>query len=202
MKNFSSLLFFFLILLASCGKKSALQFTDSSLQLSESDASFVALKNKILVPKCLSCHSESDTVRGISSWVVAGNPEASSLYTQTKNGSMPMNRAQLTGVELEMIHDFITALQAAPAPAPTPAPSSSGITFSQVHSRILTAYGCTSCHSVGTEAKLARWINKSSPASSSFYTSVKNGSMPQGGRAVSSGDQAFILQYLKDYSPR
>ena len=55
---------------------------------------------------------------------------------------------------------------------------------------------------LGTEASLARWMNKSSPASSSFYTTIKNGSMPQGGSRVPIAAQAYVLQYIKDFAKR
>ena len=114
---------------------------------------------------------------------------------------MPKGKPALSGAELELVYDYIASLDSAPVPTPKPSPTSSGgISYSQVKSKILTPYGCTNCHSVGTEAKLARWINVSSPSGSSFYTMVKNGSMPKGRSHVSAADQAFILQYLQDYS--
>lgn len=207
--------FAFLVLgafLISCGPKtSSVQMSDSSLRgLGQSEVTFSTLKSSILSPKCLSCHSEVSSESRLSAWVVAGNPEQSLLYTEVKSGSMPKGKSPLSGVELEMVYDYIARLKASPptptpSPTPTPTPTptpvpSNLISYAQVKSRVLTPYGCTSCHSVGTEAKLAKWINVSSPASSSFYTYVKNGSMPQGGSRVNAADQAFILQYLKDYS--
>ncbi len=198
MKNFNFMFFLSVFTLISCGPKmTTLKFNDSSIHgLNENDESFIALKSKILIPKCLSCHSKVDSVSGISPWIKPGDPEHSLLYTEVKNGNMPKGKPQLSGVELELVYDFINQLQSAPEPTPTPVPApSKGITYSQIRSRVLVPYGCTSCHSVGTEARLSKWGN-------SFYTSVKSGSMPRGGRDVTASDQAFILQYLKDYSSR
>lgn len=197
-----------LLFLYSCGPKtSSVSVSDFSSGLGQSEVSFATLKSSVLTPKCLSCHSEVKTESGISAWVTPGSPEQSRLYTEVKSGSMPKGSTQLSGAELEMVYNYIYGLTSPtdptpppiPTPTPTPAPST-GITYAQVRARILTPYRCTSCHSVGSETALARWISVSSPSSSKFYTSVKNGSMPQGGSDLSADDKAYVLQYVKDYA--
>ncbi len=204
MKIFTPILLSLFLILSACGPKtSSVEVSDSSIHsLGQNNVTFSQLKSAILTPKCLSCHAEVSTEAKLSAWVVAGDPEQSSLYTEVKSGSMPKGKSPLSGSDLEMVYDYIANLKvSAPTPTPTPTPST-GITYAQVKARILTPYRCSSCHSVGSETSLAKWINVSSPASSSFYTSVKSGSMPQGGSDVTASDQAFLLQYLKDYSSR
>ncbi len=77
-----------------------------------------------------------------------------------------------------------------------------GISYAEIKSTVLTPYRCLNCHSVGTETSLAKWMSKSSPSSSKFYTTMKDGSMPQGGPRASAEIQVFVLQYIKDWAKR
>lgn len=208
-----------LFVVASCGnpKTSSLDFAPdgTTSQLGLEEVTFSTVKSKILQPHCISCHSNASTESGISSWIVKGHPDQSKLFTEVESGSMPKNQSPLSTADLELLRAYITQLDTGtttpapapaptptptPTPAPTPAPSPGLITYQQVKSRILDPYGCTSCHSVGTEARLARWIDTTNPSQSSFYTSVKSGSMPRGGRDLTDSDKAFVLQYVKDFS--
>ena len=198
------LLSFVSIITLSCGmpSKSDLNFSNSGSQQSldpDMVVNYSVIKSEVLAPKCLSCHSNVATENGLKAWVTPGKPDSSAFFTLSENGSMPKNGTPLSTRELELIKMYIIQL-AAPTPTPTPTPT--GITFAKIKTQVLDPYRCTSCHSVSTEAGLAKWLNKTSPASSKFYTSTKDGSMPQGGSRVSAADQAFILQYIKDYAAR
>ncbi len=193
--------------LLSCGKPSGLTFSDgSSPSFSAAQATYVNLKAQVLTPYCISCHSSAATEKGLAAWIVAGDPETSLLYTEIKSGLMPKSSAPLSTSDLEMVRVYIENLGSAsipipaPIPFPSPTPTPNLITYAQVKARILSPYGCTSCHSVSSETGLANWINVTSPSSSKFYTTVKSGSMPQGGSPLSTADKAYVLQYVKDYA--
>lgn len=197
--------------LVSCGmpSKSNLVFDENGgLNLEpDMEVTYGTIKEEILNAKCINCHSNVATENGLKEWIQPGKPEQSPFFTKTENGSMPKNGSPLSTRDLELIRLYITQLAPSPtmSPEPTPSPeagTNSGITYAQVKSRILDNYRCTSCHSVGTEAKLANWINTTSPERSRFYTMTKSGAMPENGPRVSSEDQNFILQYVKDYAAR
>ena len=187
----------------SCGK------TTSDLKFSVNDASksfldpsqqvtFSQIKSTILTPYCLSCHSSVGTESNLKNWISPGNPQGSSFFTTVENGSMPKNHAPLDTSKLELIKIYIE--QMVPS-TPTTTPTS-GITYAEIKAAVLTPYRCVNCHSVGTESQLTKWINKTSPERSAFYTTIKSGSMPPSGSEVSVDKQALVLQYLKDFAAR
>ena len=89
-----------------------------------------------------------------------------------------------------------------PSGGTTPGGTTAGISYEQIKSAVLTPYRCLNCHGVGSEASLAKWMNKSSPASSKFYTTIKSGSMPTSGSKVPADLQGLVLQYIKDFANR
>lgn len=203
MKKF--ILMFLPILIISCQPKtSSLEFNDGTqMSLSGEAVSFETINSEILRPHCFSCHTNVTSAKALSSWVTAGDPEKSAFFTEVESGSMPQNASPLSTKDLELIREYITSLKPSPTPSPTPTPAptpTTTISYSEVKARILSPYGCTSCHSVGTEAKLGKWINTTTPSKSSFYTTTKSGSMPQGGSRVSVDDLSFILRYVTEYA--
>jgi mono/diheme cytochrome c family protein len=196
-----------MILLTNCGKNS------SSPEFSVNDTSnlsldpnvkvtFFQIKSEILAPNCLSCHSSAGTETNLKKWIVPGKPDSSSFFTSVENGSMPKNQRPLDTRALELIRNYISQMAPTVPTPPAPSGTNTGITYAQIKAAVLSPYRCLNCHGVGTEASLARWMNKSSPASSSFYTTIKNGSMPQGGSRVPTAAQAYVLQYIKDFAKR
>lgn len=198
-----------LFILASCGKDtSSLDYkVNQSMTLDpNTKVTFADVKSNILQPYCLSCHADVSTETGLKKWISPGDPEASSFFTDVKNGSMPKDQNPLDLNKVEMIRLYIEQMVVqAPSPSPVPAPVPSpatGITYEEVKTKVLTPYRCLNCHSVGTEAKLAKWINTTSPAQSLFYTTIKDGSMPKGGPRAGTNIQQFVLQYVTDFANR
>lgn len=72
------------------------------------DVSFAELKEKILEPKCLSCHKKAgDEEVLINRWVDKKSPFASKLYISTKNGSMPKKSHPLNPEEMKVIKGYL-----------------------------------------------------------------------------------------------
>ena len=206
-------LFFMLLpflFLISCGRKqSDLSFSvnDSSslLPATGETVSFSQIKSEILSPHCLSCHSSVGTESNLKKWITPGSPENSPFFTTVENGSMPKNQSPLNTKALELIRIYIQQMSSAPTPTPTPSTppaTTSGITYAEIKSKVLTPYRCLNCHSVGTEAKLAKWINTSNPSRSLLYTEISSGSMPPSGSSPSSELEKLVLQYVKDFASR
>lgn len=194
----------------SCGKKKSnvdFKVNSSTSQTLDPNVkvTFSQIKAQVLTPRCLSCHGDVATESGLKKWISPGKPDSSHFYTSVKNASMPKNQKPLDTGSLELIGLYIE--QMAPTPPPvasgtTGSASGAGITYAQIKTSVLTPYRCLNCHSVGTEAQLAKWMNKSNPAQSSFYTTMKNGSMPKGGPRAGAQIQAMVLQYIKDFANR
>jgi hypothetical protein len=78
-------------------------------------ATFQAVYNQILAPKCLSCHG-SGTAPTLSSWaafaqdtryVLPGNPGQSDIYVQVSSGNMPKGGAALSQSDLTLLYNWI-----------------------------------------------------------------------------------------------
>jgi mono/diheme cytochrome c family protein len=209
MKN-TIILCLLIFFINSCGKKeSDLTFSENKLSNklpAEQDVNFNLVKSEILTPHCLRCHNDVGTEEGLGQWVTPGKPESSSFFLRVEDGSMPQGEAPLSTAQLEIIKNYIEQMVLTPTPTPTPqppptpTPTPDTVSFSELKTQILVPYGCTSCHSLGTESKLLKWMNLTNPTSSSLYTSVKNGSMPIGGQDLNSEDKAIVLKYIQDFA--
>lgn len=211
MKNLI-LLLSIVFLIPACGnKKSSLTFhentTAGSTASQTQEVGFAEIKTAILTPHCLRCHAEVGTEKGLSKWVLAGNPDTSLLFTEIKSGSMPKDENPLGTQDLELVRNYIEQLAPVPKPTPTPVPTpvpiptpTPSVTFAQIRTDVLVPYRCLNCHSVGTEASITKWINTTAPVKSLLYTRVHDGSMPQGGSRVPAAQQVELLQYVNDFA--
>lgn len=84
----------------------------------EGGVDFATLNSFILKPLCLRCHAWAADEGQVQSRVVAGNPEASSLYVRMANGSMPQGGPALTSAQLEVVAAYING-PATSNPVPT-----------------------------------------------------------------------------------
>jgi mono/diheme cytochrome c family protein len=209
----NTLCFLLLTFLFSCGKKSSdVEFkvnqTEGQAEGQTAEVSYAQLKTQVLTPHCISCHSNAATETGLQQWITPGVPDQSALFTIVEIGSMPKNQPPLDTASLELVRNYILGVTPAPTGGgttggtPTPTPTPAGITYAQMRAAVLVPSRCVNCHSVGTEAQLKKWINTTTPINSKFYTTIKNGSMPQGGPRVSSENTALVLQYVIDFSNR
>jgi uncharacterized membrane protein len=84
--------------LLSCGSR--------DLKVSE-PATFSAIEQYSIQPKCLECHSSLATYQGVLAIVVPYNPDASPFYQQIKSGSMPQQSVGLSTTEIDAIATWI-----------------------------------------------------------------------------------------------
>lgn len=81
------------------------------------EAKWSSIYAKIVQPRCLSCHNATTQRGGVNlanhtvtlNTVQPGNPNASSFYTSTANGSMPQGGTPLSPAELAVVRDWILA---------------------------------------------------------------------------------------------
>lgn len=79
------------------------------------NATFAWINTNILMPRCIGCHGSGradagiryDTYAETMKTTVAGNLAASSLYTSTNTGRMPIGGAKLTAAQIKAIADWI-----------------------------------------------------------------------------------------------
>lgn len=108
--------------LSACGRG---QGTDESAlygripgRIPLSEATHATLLSVVFKPKCLICHQDFATEAGLLSKigafgdpiVVPGEPEKSSLYTEVRDGGMPMNGPKLAPADVELIRNYIESL--------------------------------------------------------------------------------------------
>ncbi|WP_127716337.1 hypothetical protein [Halobacteriovorax sp. HLS] len=92
------------------GTNEAAQFVRINLEeIEKIELSFI--KEKILMPKCISCHGWISDDSKILSRVVAGEPESSMLYRRTNDGTMPFGGPPLTKDEVTLIYKYIKDLE-------------------------------------------------------------------------------------------
>ena len=71
---------------------------------------FATLNANVLTPYCIRCHAGFSAASGLTSYVVAGNPGGSSLYTQAESGAMPPGGPTIPSAALEIINTYINQL--------------------------------------------------------------------------------------------
>ena len=129
---------FALVTLSFLGLSACLEFRKEKL-VSEAqvDASFASLRDNLLIPKCVSCHSGANSPHGIDlstyssimhgpvfpPLVIPGKPEESSLYQSCETGSMPKGAPHLSAAMLGALREWIRN-GAKEFDDPNPSPSS------------------------------------------------------------------------------
>lgn len=227
MKYVKTWIVFTLLILTACGRPSKLPENSDALSAGGSAPGFDILLQKIFQPKCVACHASFATHGGIMSAVVAGNPDASVLYTKVATGQMPKNGTPLSSSEVTAIFDWISA--GAPAvtannPTPgssggspvlgggaggtAPAPTAISPTFAWIQANVLTPR-CVICHR-GAGAPggydLSSYANvlaggrvvAGNPAGSRFFQRIDNNSMPPGGPALAADVKTAIRQWIQN----
>ena len=72
---------------------------------------FGLLKDRVLTPYCISCHSEFGSEDGVKPYVKAGDPGGSLLYTDPAQGAMPPGGPALADTVTDVIREYILQLQ-------------------------------------------------------------------------------------------
>jgi hypothetical protein len=119
---------------------------DPAARSVELRATYASIRENIIVPKCLRCHTGPSSPHGINlenykttvhshlfpPLVEPGYPEKSSFYTACESGDMPDEAPKLSDAELRAIFDWIkdgaketpdVVQQPRPSPLPSTAPS-------------------------------------------------------------------------------
>lgn len=153
----------------------------------------------LLQNKCFACHGTvaSGGISGINDpahlisvgQIIPGNPNGSPLYAAVSAGRMPLGTSLLTGTELKLLNDWITAGAKPPSggiivPPPVQIPLAGN--YASVQANIITPK-CIRCHSstsasngvrLDSYAAVKRYVSGSNPQNSKLYEITASGEMP------------------------
>lgn len=76
--------------------------------------SFEELNDKVLVPKCISCHKKIKAEENLERWINQDAIFTSKLYTTTLEGSMPKKAERLSEEEMKLIVGYLRAVKKKP----------------------------------------------------------------------------------------
>lgn len=93
-------------LLSACG---SIQWKNNPTSGENYDPKFSVLRDKILMPKCASCHLNFDNYDDVISYVKIGDPSESRLYKEVANWRMPQNAPHLSDYEVKTFYKWISA---------------------------------------------------------------------------------------------
>jgi mono/diheme cytochrome c family protein len=113
-----------------------------------SQVDFTVLRDNVLVPQCLQCHSWSSNEAAVNKRIIPGNPDSSDLYKIVKSGQMPSGKPRLTDQSLKLVEQYILHLQGTKAEAPIAlAPTYASLKVN------LFEKSCIKCHDTDVLAK-------------------------------------------------
>lgn len=178
-------LIIFMLFIVSCGNRGPLIFeAPMEKQLNH----FESFRASILETKCIGCHADFANEDNLLPYIDTNNPDESLLFQVVKDGSMPMNAAPLTTLELEMVRSYIQNLQVVKL-----------ISFNELKTQILEPK-CLSCHKkMGDEENVKRWIDLAAPMKSKLYTTTLSGRMPKNAAPLTKAEMKIIEGYLKNF---
>lgn len=144
---------------------------------------FSELKTTVLAAKCLRCHAEYGSEKGLASEIVPGHPEQSELYQSVATGRMPERGNPLPKAQIELVRNYIEHVTWSELSAPMI--DLKNVTYRKLSSAIFGPR-CVKCHAnYRTEAGVLADIEPGDPEHSILYNYVANGAMPtQGYRYV------------------
>ena len=180
-----------LVLAVSCGKISEGPLVFSE-RLSINQAALTDIAGFLNTKNCQTCHAWVNNPAELLTRIKPGAPGASSVYTRVLDGTMPKDGTPLTTAELEILSNYILALNNPPVVVP---PASG---FALV--KPIFDAKCVACHTgLKEEATIpGRWLVKGDADASKLYTAVANGSMPKWYPENTAAELTIVSDYIHD----
>ena len=162
-------------------------------------ASFSQLRDKVLVPRCIHCHSEYKTEQGLAPDLIPGHPEQSPLYKTIASGEMPKQDSPLARPLVELVRNYI---ENAPPFKPDPEIELTHVTFKILDSVVFQPK-CVKCHEkYRSEKGVLSDLEPGDPAHSILYNYVIAGKMPQGASPLSDNTIQAIHSFIQHLPAR
>ncbi len=114
----------------------------------DTQVSFAVIRDRVLRPQCLQCHSWSIDETEVNKRILPGNPEGSELYRMVKNGQMPSGSPRLSDQSLKLVEQYIVHLSKSKVEAPIPLSA----TYSSLKVNLFEK-SCIRCHNPDVLAK-------------------------------------------------
>lgn len=136
-----------LLCLIACGETGNLHFKEGEIQNLGSDMNFSSLRDEVLEPKCIGCHSNYKAYAIVSSI-------AEKILDSVEAGRMPKNSSPLSKAEIDFIRDWISAGK--------PKGATNNVPASETEKIYATILGpkCVQCHNPNGEAKFLDLSNR------------------------------------------
>jgi mono/diheme cytochrome c family protein len=141
---------FIFLLMAACKVQTG---TDESSRFqvfnyANSKVDFAAIRDNVLKPQCMQCHSWSTNETEVIKRIVPGDPSTSALYKIVLSGQMPAGKPRLTDQSLGMLEQYILHVNSNQAIKPIPLAAT--YASLKVH---LFEKSCTRCHNPDVRIK-------------------------------------------------
>jgi hypothetical protein len=81
---------------------------------------FSVLKDNVLKPQCMQCHSWASSETEVLKRIVPGDPDNSELYNLVKTGQMPASSPRLTDQSLNLVKLYIIKMSGVQTQKPVP----------------------------------------------------------------------------------
>lgn len=101
------------LFLSACGNNAS----NPTLQSTPIEANYASIQSQILIPRCLTCHTGTNSVSKVdlstyanllmNDIVVPGNPQQSKLYLSINSGTMPQGSTKLPNNQIQAVYDWI-----------------------------------------------------------------------------------------------
>lgn len=110
--------------------------------------SYSVLRDNVLKPQCMQCHSWVNSEAEIIKRIIPGDPLNSELYKSVQTGQMPVSAPRLTDQSLNLVKQYILKVSGSQAPKPVPLAA----TYSSLKVNLFEK-SCIRCHNPDILAK-------------------------------------------------
>jgi uncharacterized membrane protein len=149
--------FLFLLIAVACkvqtGTDESSRFKVNNFSIDQ--VNYSLLRDNVLKPQCLQCHSWVNSEAEVNKRITYGDPESSDLYVVVSSGKMPENAAKLNSQSLNLVRLYILKMAGSQQPQKIPLEA----TYSSLSVNLFEK-SCTSCHSAEGRKKKPYLTNK------------------------------------------
>jgi len=217
---------FIALILTSCSvydSKTSSSSPSDPTQILDNPVGFSEVQQYVFNVSCVSCHNSGNLNGGVNLDNYTSANASSNLINNVAVLSRqmpPSPNPALSSFQEQLLAKWITegspdaaptstptpTPTATPTPTPTPTPSATpSLTYQTNIAPVISNNHCLNCHatsspssgiSLGTYSELMVYVNAGNAASSTFYSEVSSGAMPEGFPSLSSGDLTTIEDWI------
>ncbi len=118
------------------------------INYSMDQVNFTLVRDQVLKPQCMQCHSWAGNEAEVLKRIVPGDPTNSELYKLVQSGQMPASSPRLTDQSMNLIRQYIMKLSGIQPQKPVPLEPK----YSSLKANLFEK-SCTRCHNPDVQAK-------------------------------------------------